>query len=236
MSKICEICGEEFTGRYSKKLCDRCYKRNYYLENKEKIKLNYMKRKDKPTGNFCIECGEEIIGGAKKDMCLPCYHKSWYEKNSKNLDYIIKKKYHDMVQRTKQHNFPNIITREKFYEFANNSPELKKLYEAWVESGYERSLTPSVDRIDNSKGYISGNIQFLTQSENTKKGHVENPPRSIKCKLVKGDEVLYFESQQEASRFLGLSKAMVCLNIKRGCRTTKSGWKAYKLTDEDEEK
>jgi hypothetical protein len=224
MKKICEMCGEENTGEL-KKLCYQCYGRNYRSKNK-----------DKPTGKTCVECGGEIIERAIKDMCQSCYMKILRSKNNKTLDYMIKRKYRGMVLRTKKYNFSNIITREKFYEFARNSPELKILHEAWIESGYKLKLAPSVDRIDNNLGYVSGNIQFITQSENSKKGHVENPPRprSIKCKLVKGDEVFYFESQQEASRFLGLNKATVCQNIKRGY-TTHSGWKAY-LVDEDEEK
>jgi hypothetical protein len=208
--------------------------RDYHSRNKDKIKLNYLENKDKPTGKTCVECGEEIIGVVQKNMCRLCYKKSWNEKNSKTLDYIIKQKYHDMVARIKKYKYGEICPREEFYEIANNSPELKKLHKAWFESGYEHRLTPSVDRIDNNHGYTIDNIQFITQSENAKKAHIENPPRSrsIKCKLVKGDEVFYFESMRAASKFLGLNKGAISQNIKKG-GTTLSGWKAYLVQDKN---
>ena len=48
------------------------------------------------------------------------------------------------------------------------------LYEGWKESGYERRKAPSVDRIDNTRGYTTDNMQWLTLSANckkTKNGH-----------------------------------------------------------------
>ncbi len=48
------------------------------------------------------------------------------------------------------------------------------IYDAWVISIFERKLSPSIDRIDNSRGYTVDNLQWITQSENTKKFHREN--------------------------------------------------------------
>ena len=54
-------------------------------------------------------------------------------------------------------------------KWAESDPEFIRLFKEWEESGYEYKLTPSIDRIDNSRGYDLDNIQFLTLSENSKK-------------------------------------------------------------------
>lgn len=50
-----------------------------------------------------------------------------------------------------------------------------KMYKDWVESGRRLGMTPTVDRIDNDKGYVEGNLQWLTQKDNLRKGGVVMP-------------------------------------------------------------
>lgn len=44
--------------------------------------------------------------------------------------------------------------------------DFEKLYNDWIESGYAKSLTPSVDRINNSLPYTLDNIRLMTWKEN----------------------------------------------------------------------
>ena len=63
-----------------------------------------------------------------------------------------------------------IIDKNHFYEFSINDKSFNDLYFNWVNSGYERKLTPSIDRIDSKQGYELNNIQWITHSENSRKG------------------------------------------------------------------
>ena len=60
----------------------------------------------------------------------------------------------------------DILPKEQFYEFALNDSEFHRLFKEWEDSLYQRRLCPSIDRIDTKLGYVLGNIQFLTMSEN----------------------------------------------------------------------
>lgn len=66
----------------------------------------------------------------------------------------------------------DLLSRDEFYRFSLCEEAYHKLYEDWVFSGYERRLSPSIDRIDADLGYVLGNIQWITHSENSKKGAI----------------------------------------------------------------
>jgi hypothetical protein len=77
------------------------------------------------------------------------------------------------VQHLKAHLYvgKSLLSREAFYDWAlNHSPEFHSLFEVWESSGYDRRLTPSVDRVESSKGYELGNMEWVTHSENSRRG------------------------------------------------------------------
>lgn len=63
-----------------------------------------------------------------------------------------------------------IISKDDFIKFCSDNYEtLYGLWKQWKESGFVRKLTPSIDRIDGNKGYVEGNMQFLTLYDNQMK-------------------------------------------------------------------
>lgn len=63
-----------------------------------------------------------------------------------------------------------LLSREEFYDWAMNQDSFHRLFDEWVMSGYDRKLSPSVDRVDSSKGYTIDNMEWVTHSENSRRG------------------------------------------------------------------
>ena|SRR5258708_1915778 len=79
------------------------------------------------------------------------------------------------IQKQKFHLYEHIEIvpdKNEFYDWAFESSEFHKLFEIWKESGYPRTLTPSVDRVDSSKGYEFDNLEWVTHSENSRRGAI----------------------------------------------------------------
>lgn len=72
------------------------------------------------------------------------------------------------IQWRKQHLYSGkeIISREVFYDWSKSSPDFHTLFDEWEKSGYQRRITPSVDRIDSSIGYAIANMRWVPFHEN----------------------------------------------------------------------
>lgn len=62
-----------------------------------------------------------------------------------------------------------IVSRKEFIDWAYQQAYLIPMFEKYKQSGWKRNLCPTIDRIDNSKGYLIDNMQFLTMIDNLKK-------------------------------------------------------------------
>lgn len=78
------------------------------------------------------------------------------------------------VQKKKAHLYlgKELLPRDEFYNWAIFHIDFVLLYVKWVDSGYDRKLTPTVDRIDSDKGYCLSNMEWVTHSENSRRGAV----------------------------------------------------------------
>jgi len=59
-----------------------------------------------------------------------------------------------------------ILPKDAFYNWAKNHSDFLNLYKSWVSNDFDRKLTPSVNRMNSKKGYILGNIEWMTTSQN----------------------------------------------------------------------
>lgn len=98
----------------------------------------------------------------------------------KTLGGKIMMSYHNMrgrvlgLQARKAHLYKGlpIMPRHEFYTWALKDERLKEVFAIWVASGYSKRLSPSVNRIDPALGYVAGNIEWLTHSENSRLGSI----------------------------------------------------------------
>lgn len=62
--------------------------------------------------------------------------------------------------------------RGPFLVWATADERYSKLFYIWKEKGFPRKLAPSIDRIDNKRGYELDNLQWLTREDNGRKAAI----------------------------------------------------------------
>ena len=77
------------------------------------------------------------------------------------------------VTKNKNHLYlgKEILNKHIFYAYSLNNNSFNKLFYDWELSGYERRLTPSIERINSNLGYTLDNIEWITFSENCRRGN-----------------------------------------------------------------
>lgn len=141
--------------------------------------------------------------------------------------------YCDQCKRTVEHQLPDIAySKEEFVAWLMSQPNQPQLWQDWEQSGYSRWLAPSVDRLDDYKGYSLDNIRLTTWKENFDRGHHDRKAginnkmsRAVNQFNLDGSFIAKHESLAIAARHLGNLKLkrniqLVC----EGKRQTASGY------------
>lgn len=59
-----------------------------------------------------------------------------------------------------------IMPKDVFMNWAKNHPDFLQMYKRWTLCNFDRKMTPCVNRMNSAKGYILGNVEWLTNSQN----------------------------------------------------------------------
>lgn len=163
--------------------------------------------------SWCIPCERKLRRGYLNRVGNGSYHK--YEKTHKGF---LMRLFRNMqsriygIQAAKFHLYKGKtigFTRHEFYDWALSNDDFYRLFDEYKKSGYDRKLAPSIDRIDSSRGYHFNNIEWVTHSENSRRGSENNPLKMPVEVWINGKFIGEFDSIQQAADATQLKYANV---------------------------
>jgi len=111
---------------------------------------------------------------------------------------------------------PPSYTLAEFRVYVIGLPNFESIYKEWQESGYDTDLRPSLDRLEDDKGYSFSNIKLVTWQENDKHGvFTRQVPIQKLCKWTREVKAEYV-SITEASDKTKISRANLAKAIRTG--------------------
>ena len=124
----------------------------------------------------CKECYKKQV---KKNRAKNIGHYKNYDKHRQkySLKRILGHRYAMMKMSIEGRNShgrscegKELLNRTEYQKWCkDNNKNFLIIYSIWKKSGFQRKLTPSIDRKDNELGYVSENMQWINLSENIKK-------------------------------------------------------------------
>lgn len=59
-----------------------------------------------------------------------------------------------------------IMPKDVFLSWSKNHPDFLALYKRWVMSNFDRKMTPTLNRMNSTKGYTLNNVEWMTNAQN----------------------------------------------------------------------
>lgn len=152
---------------------------------------------------LCLTC-KKVKPQATVDQCGTCYNR--LKPKYDHMTYLCRT-YSNIKNRCNNKRKTDTIyfglefcTKEEFINKFENDVNFLTMYKTWQKAKHKRSMSPSVDRINNKKGYTIDNIQFLILKENSGK---DKEKCAVDCYMKNTNEYVgTYESQSEAGRVL----------------------------------
>ena len=125
----------------------------------------------------------------------------------------------------KRGHLPPSYTLGALIQWCISQKHYSTLFNVWENSNYLHELVPSINRLDETKGYSLDNIELLTWGEHRKKANGVGKKRVIQTTL-KDVFVKEFESCSDAARQLNIRNgANIISLIARGKKENYKGFK-----------
>lgn len=146
-------------------------------------------------------------------------------KESMYKNKFIRNLYIGQVRRSKlrKHSLP-AYTFEEFKKWIYDNDEFETLYSNWLKNNKHKDLTPSIDRLENNKGYSFDNIQLITWKENKVLGNISRRVAIMQFDL-EGKFIKEYASITEVNLAFGLKpKDMAIPMASKGLRYSSHGY------------
>lgn len=184
----------------------------------------------------CNTCSKELVLVDGKNHCKDCIDRSRIDR-SRTRHGLTACIYSSQRHRSEKKGYsPPEYDIDELHEWLLSQELFHKLYNEWMESGYSSQKRPSVDRIDDYKGYSLDNIQLMTWDENRVKSYQDKidgknnkGSRPVNQYSLDGEFIERFHSLIEAQRVTGVQRS----NINHCCLGTRkwAGGFIWKFAD-----
>lgn len=137
------------------------------------------------TFRFCVECSNKLSNWEKKKIVMNKFperrQKYLQQKREEFLRSYIKHMLHSSKKRAEEKGIEFNISEEDII-IPKICPILEVPLVIGTRDNYEYS--PSIDRIDNSKGYIKGNVMIISKKANSMKNSASLSELKMFCKNI----------------------------------------------------
>lgn len=166
-------------------------------------------------------------------ICIVCdrARATKFQRTAKGVvSKIYARQRHASVQRG--HPMPN-YTLSELRDWVHGQKIFWKIHNLWINSGFAKKFTPSLDRIDNSQPYRLDNLKIMTWQENHAK-YAMDVRNHNNCSLAKFKPVIKLDlsgaflkeyaSVYDAARDVGCRHSSI-INVAKGRRNTIKGFR-----------